>query len=214
MIRNCLEIRAGEPGDAFLRERLRNGMAMGEQLIRLVDEVPGEVTALLSRRAKPVEGSGLTSERAIRYGAVNSRAKDSLACLVRKVQEFLAHNHDHVCIVEDAMASRQDPGMCSSNLPTLFLDDNVYWYLTSDHTRDVETINSICFVIGDWGSIGIMASRPPGMVGGDRQEITLSTLSQLVAGVQRILVSAYDGEGYLIWYRGKWPGGTRRWGIF
>ena len=201
----CLEIRTGTPGDRFLRECLQDGKAMGEQLSWLVDEVPGEVTALVSRSSRPSDGVGLTSERSIREGCADSRAKDSLSCLARKARTFL-EDPDHVLVIEDAMVRRQAPFLLSIDLPSLYLVDQVYWYLVRDHITDVDKIERTLGVIGDWGTVGVMTSWPTGERASVGQEITLATVNQLVARVRRIIVGAYDGEGYLIWYRGGWEG--------
>ena len=206
MRRGCVEIRAGLQGDAFLRECLQNGKEMGKRLSRLMDGVSGEVTVLLSSGARAAAGEELTSERAMREGAINSRAKDSWSCLSRKVQRFLADSAGNMFVIEDAMAERHHQFMSSSDRQALFLGDSVYWYLSANHQGDMETICDTCFIVGDWGSIGIMTSWPVRCPIWDRKDMTSSDLDLLVTNVQRIVVGAYDGEGYLIWYRGGWKG--------
>jgi len=201
----CLEIPAGTSGDMFLRECLDNGMVMGEQLTRLVDEVPGKVTALLSQGSKPAAGVELTSETSLRDGTVGGRANDSLACLAKKVQRFLARP-DHVLIIEDALFRRQAPFLSSTDLPRLYVGDNVYWFVSNDLPGEPDEVRKTIHGLRFWGAVGIMTTWLLESPAVDRQDIALTTLNDLVAGVQRIVVSAYDGEGFLIWYRGGWEG--------
>ena len=210
----CMVLPAGKPGDIVLRECLRNGMPMGTQLERLVDEVSGDTTVVLSQRARPPEGYDLTSETCIRGGAPSIRGYGILAWIDRWVRQSLTGASDRVFVSEDAMGQRHHPFMAKPQPPVLFVGDNLYWFLTPDDRSNVERIRIHFCDLDIWGAIGILTSWPLNTPIADRLDITPSTLNELVARTQNIVVSAYDGDGFLIWYRGGWHGKTRRWGVF
>lgn len=195
----CEELQLNEPALAYIRECLECGKQLGKQLLTLLNKEHAQLTALLPQNVGTRRKLELMSE--FRFGGIGS-ASDTLSCLMKMTQEFLATNDNHICIIEDIIVQREDRWISSSNLPILFLSSDVYYFLSSKHHNDLEMIGKVISTLDAHRVTGILTSLPKGRNPLDeREEITLEDINDFADKTQMIMIGAYDGEGVLIWRR-------------
>ena len=112
----------------------------------------------------------------------------------------------NICLIEDAMSRRSDPGLSTTHMGLMFLDESVYWFLAEMEKDDMAKVSTTMHGLHFWGAIAVLTTCPPGGVVRDGHTLDSSSVKHMALEAQRILVSAYDGEGFLIWYRGGWEG--------
>jgi hypothetical protein len=119
--------------------------------------------------------------------------------LVAKIKEYLLEARDRVCILEDALKRPGDAVLGKLSTRYAIHDDEVYHLLfheDAEEQRILETLRAARSVPTFIGALSMWK--------GDPLEIKLGALSTsqikiLAANTQKLLVGAYDGEGYLIW---------------
>ncbi len=195
----CEELKLNGPSLIFIRECFECGKHLGKQLLTLLDQEGGQLTALLPQNVDTKRKLELMSE--FRFGGIGS-ARDTLSCLTKMIQEFLAANDNHICIIEDIIVQREDDWISSSNMPILFLRSDVYYFLSNKHRDDLEKIRKTVSTLDAHRVTGILTSLPERRNPfSEKQEITLEDVSDFVSKTYMIIINAYDGEGYLIWRR-------------
>lgn len=122
-------------------------------------------------------------------------------CLVEIIQKFLTKGQEHICIFEDALAKPSDPYMVSSTVPWLAFNDEVYYFLSwrdTDSRKIEQVIKEASNVYPP--TIGAMISVPDSReFTFEERKITIDQLKILAERTEKIIIGAYDGEGYLIW---------------
>jgi len=114
--------------------------------------------------------------------------------LVKIIQDFLSQGSSHVCVFEDYITSPAELIGESDAAATVVLDGVLYHVLDASRADQpavvmshVKTAHSINITVGVLTSL-------PGYVGGAAFHLT-----DLIAGLQAIIVDAYDGESYVLW---------------
>ncbi|MDA2910142.1 hypothetical protein MYX04_04305 [Nitrospiraceae bacterium AH_259_D15_M11_P09] len=113
---------------------------------------------------------------------------------------YLETDVRNACIFEDFYARQSDPSMGSSDPPWVALNDEVYYCLPPSSERRL--VNKVIFDASDVypGAIGAMTVWPeqePVEIAG--RTITADQLRVLAEHATRIIIGAFDAEGYLIW---------------
>ena len=202
MIGYCNEHKVSEKGIAYISECLEYGKSLGKQLATLINRESGHITALLPQDVDSKETPDLLSEYRFRYGGIGSRVGGTLTCLAKTVYQFLIEDADHICIIEDTIVLREDGWIESSDAPLLFLDNDVYWFLSSKHCDNLERIQRILSALDGERVTGILTSLPSERKPlREKQDITLKDINEFTERTEMIIIDAFDGEGYLIWRR-------------
>ena len=135
---------------------------------------------------------------------------DSESWLVADVQEFLGAGEERVLVVEDACTKPSDP--CVSQLigRTMAFGDELYHCVGADDFDAMTIRTCIQEASSAYMEIGLMSCVPPSILPSEARSVLSREVLELVAEkTQRIFVSAYDCEGYLIWRRKKRLGSER-----
>jgi hypothetical protein len=173
----------------YLDDRLAQGYNLGRFLLRHFNTRkgqartwgPGEPTCI------DLQEGGFTSLR------------ESVHWLAQDIREFLMAGSDKVCVFENAVAGRRDPGLSRVKSQLFFFEENVYHYLTAQDTAIEAIENTILEANSAWLSIGVLSVCPEMKQVGLRSKLeSVSILEQVAIGTIHIIVSAYDGEGYII----------------
>lgn len=203
-----------------LREYVRDCLSKGHSLARFLLQrqdlqagnictfIPHELDVTKEAMNDPRSGRlfpPISPERHEKVsGGVFVPIEHTSTILADVVQAFLQTSTQHVCIFEDAMAKPSDPSMLSRDLPWVAYNEEVYYFLPSgvDHAT---TMKAISYAFDFYpGLIGAMTSVSNGETRKhDKQAITEHQLETFAARTIQIVVSAYHGEGYIIWTQEK-----------
>lgn len=122
--------------------------------------------------------------------------------LMQIIQKFLSTGEGRVCVLEDALARPHDPSLSSADTRIVIFNSEVYHVLLSSDAEDNELILQTIRRASSWLFIGAMTSiLREGDFFLEAGKITSEKLKVLAERIEKIVVGAYDGEGYLIWER-------------
>jgi len=119
------------------------------------------------------------------------------------IEAFLRTAPGHIFIVENALARPSDPVLSSYGSHLLMFDEEVY-HLLLPQDRDEKIISQTLREAGYPYPplVGALASGAEEIgLSGESQQITFVQLRASAERAAKIIVGAYDGEGYLIWSR-------------
>jgi len=119
------------------------------------------------------------------------------------IQEFLAKKSENVCILEHIDARPSDTFMKKSKDDPIFTltdnDSDVYYFI-DDKDTSIVTIREAFDCVTSWSEIVFLSSMTNGLSSLRKsQKIDLENLEKIAKRTEKIIISAYDGEGYLIW---------------
>jgi len=119
------------------------------------------------------------------------------------IKSFLLGARNRVCLFEDRLASASDPWVATAKSRILTFGEEVYALLLrkdSNTAKGRETIREMATIYPP--SLAILTSVPEELYfpfASDKIEI--DQLGILAQRTERIIVGAYDSEGYLMWMR-------------
>jgi hypothetical protein len=216
------EIRLGPEAIEYIKDRLAQGKTLASLLLERRDLDGGEVVTFLPSNADLERISNFSQGGVLptpppethQHYTTPDGTKTVLvpvpgtsSHLVTTIQEFLKQGEGRICLFESAVARPTDGFLSSPNaqdLRVLTFEENVYYFLTEDDL-DREKINKTVSYAISYLVIGVFAqlSKEDQFLPIEQQitrgEITLDDLKLLAERTEKIIVGAYDGEGYLIW---------------
>ncbi|MBN2240863.1 MAG: hypothetical protein JW712_13910 [Dehalococcoidales bacterium] len=121
--------------------------------------------------------------------------------VVDTIHRYLSDNPSGVCIVDETLAKSTDKWLQRIETKILVYNDEVYHYVDYSRRTIKEIEEMISNSPGFWPPfIGVLTTIPAEMkkliIG---KEIHQDILNVAAKQTKKIIVSAYDGEGYLIW---------------
>ena len=127
---------------------------------------------------------------------------DYLACIVHL---FLTKNERRLCLFEEVLASRTDPTFPSPRIQQLtwLTYNSEIFYILAPQDNDATILETIKKANAGWYFLCIMADPPANFrITIAENQVTDDQLRILAEHAEKIVVGAYDREGYLIWQRG------------
>lgn len=207
------EIKFGSEATKYIYECLKDGKTLSKYLLEKLDLKSGKITTFLPadisdeeakqftegklKEPPPQTHKHITAEDGTKWKMVPKL--DMSFWLVTAIQTFLSNGEKRCCIFEDANAQPNDPYLASMKTRFLTFNKEVYHFLSWEDL-DAERILQTIRHAESWLFIGAMTSIPKEKdfyleVG----KITSDELSALAERTEKIIIGAYDGEGYLIW---------------
>jgi hypothetical protein len=119
------------------------------------------------------------------------------ALLGVEIRTFLDAGKERLCIFEDASAEPSDPFLKFIDTRFLTFERSVYHVICPDDSDE-----QILKTIGrahSWLFIGVMTSGPLEWEISSRPVLTLDEIRIFAENSVRIILGAYDGEGYITW---------------
>jgi len=120
----------------------------------------------------------------------------SVSLLVSEIATFLKARQRRSCIMENALAKPSDPYLAPFKNKILTFGEEVYHYLLPEDAQD-ETISKAVKVASSYLFIGALSSLPQAITP-TAGVVALDILKEYAARAEKIIVGAYDGEGYVI----------------
>lgn len=121
--------------------------------------------------------------------------------LIERIRDYLCGGKGRFCIFEEAYARPSDPAMLTKHVPFLILNEEIYYFLSwkdIDYNKIKQAINAA----GNFypGLIGALTELPEKQeLNFENKIISSEQLHILAKRAEKIIIGAYDGEGYLIW---------------
>lgn len=128
--------------------------------------------------------------------------------VVPAIQDFLAERNQNICIHEhiDARPTPQRMKHYADYPVLTFADQDVYFFI-DDAEATIASIRQPFGTIPSWNAKAFLTSLPDNAEPlRKHQEIDLNLLKLMAKRTEKIIVGAYDGEGYLIWSRSQSAG--------
>jgi hypothetical protein len=184
---------------SYMRSELEKDKSLSNLLLKSVNVEAGDFVALSAQKLESSEIDNLSLTNAI------PRLFESETLSVNKhpnihkelasiIHEYLS-NGAHACLLQNSLALKDDPWLGNAKSRIIFYRQEVYHLIlpSSSPTEILDAIressNGVQFVGAIfWGGVGI-----------SNDLISSTDLEEIVRTTRSIIVSAFDGEGYLIW---------------
>ena len=195
----------------YIKEFLSNGNSLAILLLNVLNLESGRVITFL-----PEDISGITVEDFKSGGKLpieaegnkfeteggtswTMQAKPSLKLeLIVAIQSFLQSTTNAICILENSLAKASDSNISDMKNVITFRQE-VYHYLLNRDISETEII-SIINEANSWSFIGVMTFLSEEQTDNSRpRSLDFESLELLAKKTVSIIVSAFDGESYLIW---------------
>jgi hypothetical protein len=122
--------------------------------------------------------------------------------LIPVIRDFLAKQENHLCVFAKISARAGDRLVDRTPTNLAIYREELYHFIGTANVS-IERIDQIFSWIDSLFIVGVLTSLPVGQHSlYHKQTISLSILEQLVDRAEKLIISAYDGEGNLIWHRG------------
>lgn len=116
------------------------------------------------------------------------------------IESFVQNDKSKICIFEDILAKSSDPCIKEMKTPYWTYNDRVFHFFPGEKKRDLsamDVLNSAKNSYLVWGAITSLNEQDDLVMG--KRDLEEDDLIKFAKGVEKIIVSAYDGESYLIW---------------
>jgi hypothetical protein len=120
------------------------------------------------------------------------------------VQEFLNASSDHIFILEDIVGQLTDPYVSRMTHPIWTYGKEIHHVVFGGQASTKDEIRRvISYSSSAWQHfIGVLTSWPNlAEFHPTRHELTPKELSNLASRAEKLLIGAYDNNGYLVWSR-------------
>lgn len=119
--------------------------------------------------------------------------------LTQIIEDYLKNKKNSICIFEDALLRPKDPVVSKIDTDILIINEEIYHFVSGNNINR-EKIKKTVRRASSWLFIAILVSCLHEIsVLHKNGPIKQSDLLILAKRVDKIIIGAYDGEGYLIW---------------
>ena len=215
-----VELELGIEAIMYIRECLADGNTLAKNLLASLDLSAGNVTTSLPKDANIEQAKTnfnwavlpeAPESELVHYTMEDGRKatmkpkyeEDSQT--VQAIQEYLQGELENLCVFENSIAEACDPQIYIRNKASKLwtFENEVYHILVGGKISEVRIRKAIKEASNAWPLfIGALTSFP-GQRNDYSQKKVLNTndLEVLAKRTQKLIIGAYDGEGYLIWNR-------------
>jgi hypothetical protein len=176
------------------------------QLLEMLDS--GHVLARLVRDAKVLNGArirtflpaGIPDNYVYDrwHGNEMSRAV-GLSWLASNLSEFLRKDYRAVVVMENANATKGDPGLSEMTSKLAYMDSEIVHILRNEDSDERQIKKSIGEAESLWQFVGLMTQASDKVLRASFPlELNRSDAEELVAHTRSVFFGAYDGESYII----------------
>ena len=189
---NCVQVTLGLEGLGYVRSRLATGNAFSGFLLQQTQRETAEVSALLP---EPYKAERLTF---FDLGGIASLTNARICAAALIAHEL--ETPTRVCLLEDALGNRADPGVRRRVSDHCFYGKEVYHYLSSANSSKPQVLRALQEAETLPVFVGAICSLPSGMERPSPNcDLTEMMLKTFAYHAYKLIVGAYDGEGYVVW---------------
>lgn len=200
-------------GIDFILERLRYGRTLSNLVARYIPIENGKIETFVHRsveRNKLIQFERGYISRDVPKSLSNFPEDDSKRAILPEmdffvlptIQKFLAESKQNICILEDIDGSPDNPWLTTSEPPPLFTfcDADVYFYIDEEEPTIATIRETFSMASAPWSTLAFLTSVPVDVTSlKTNQKVDMKSLDIIAKRTKKIVISAYDGEGYLIW---------------
>jgi hypothetical protein len=123
--------------------------------------------------------------------------------IINTIRIFVSEDERRICFFDDTLAKSTDSGLSEYSTLLKTYNNEVYHLINRERSTDKEIHETINWTYSFWPPIiGILTSLPDFLQRDiDEKQITVEIIETAGKRTEMIIVSAYDGEGYLIWHK-------------
>lgn len=200
----------------YIKALLQQGHQLAEVVLQRRDIDSASVTTFLPREL-PEEaiyafttGGKLPANpeltEYVQHGNIRSRLEvvpNTDSWLIDKIASFLRQGLNHICLIEDDLASPSDAGRVETDgLRMLSCDAHLYYALLSQDSGDRQLVERTIKEATSWRFIGVLSSlisAPEWPIGkGVTARLSQREIEEIADRTDFVIVNAYDGESYLV----------------
>lgn len=123
--------------------------------------------------------------------------------VVEMIQDFLLKDTSSFCVLEDALAFPTDPFLLDIAYPKYCSFGNDVYYYLSVGDADQEKIKLAISRSKSFLLTAVLTTVASDIHFRPKAQLKESDLRTIIDGLKKIIMSSYDGQGYLIWSREK-----------
>jgi hypothetical protein len=196
----------GPEANEYVRDVLEYGHSLARHLLRSRDLTVGRVVTRIAPDANTDELEKFEWGGKYYPEPISGRRRTPVDDLASYILSCLDATEERVCVFENHLGRRTDPWLEQAQSRVLFLGEEVYHVISSedadlDSTKaainEAEDVTLLVGVLSVWPQDSRLSS--------ERREITDEELRAIAQRAEKIIVRAYDGEGYLIWESRRFP---------
>ncbi len=211
------EINLAPSAIGYVRDALADGLTLSKHMLAELDVSAGRVTTGVPEDANmefierfqyggllppPPEAEWRRGVGKDGRGFIIMPQRSYTGYVVSTVRSFLEGATHRLCILENGVFRASDPFIQRGRPNVVTVQEEVYHLLVGSGHPD-ETVGRVIREAG-FGfppPVGALTSLPVGHPFFDEGHIASEDLRTMAARTEKIVVGAYDGEGYLIWHR-------------
>jgi len=175
----------------FFRERINTRLPLATAVLSHHDLARGRFRTLVAEHI-----SHVTRENLERGGLFRSSA--SREWVIDGIVKYLSAAPDRLCVLEDHVGRSSDPGLSLSRSRIVTCAEYVYFVLCADDTHRQRIERVLWDAASASITYGFMTAAPPAW-DPNSGRFSGQDLEYLADKTEKIVVDAYDGEGWLIW---------------
>jgi len=185
------EFDMGNSANAYIAKFLDWPRSLSKVLAMTVDVSIGRKMSSLP------EGTRLTNIENFAWGGITQK-DESVRWFVRKICGYLREDKTKIVLFQHAYSYAKDGWIKECNVPIICFGDEVYFVLLEQDVSDTARLTEVLRHADCPHMIGIMSSLPEDK-SIDQGRLDLDTITLLAQRTEHVFVSAFDGEGYIIW---------------
>ena len=123
--------------------------------------------------------------------------------LVDAISGFFTSGTGNLAVFENSLASANDPIISETSSRVLTFRGEVYHLLTPEEANPEKIVEAVDDAYSGPVFIGILSSVPASSLVRleTTQELSGYLLDSIAGNVSKLVIGAYDGEGFLLWHR-------------
>ncbi len=185
--------------NAYIHDLLNYPASLSQRIVKQYNLEEGATTAFLAAHRPPADVYRFTAAWA---NMTNEPVQVATAMLTR----LLCEEQHTFLVVEDRIHRRSDfseppvpPAL--ADLPVAFHGEEVYYILSHQHAAMIaRVVNALVGAVAPVAAVGFVVSLPMPSDWCPPLELTAHDLDLFAQHTHQIMVSAYDGESFLVWH--------------
>jgi len=175
----------------FFRERIKTGLPLATGVLSHHDLARGRLWTVV-----PEHVDHITRENLERGGVFQPPAPRDW--LFDTIAKFLSAGPARLCVFEDAVGRSSDSGCILLRSRQVTYGEYVYFVLCAEDAHRARIELALREAASAWITYGFMTAAPPDW-DPNSGRFSRQDLEYLANKTEKIVVDAYDGEGWLIW---------------
>jgi hypothetical protein len=189
----------------YIKSILKHGNTISSYLLKNCDLEKGKVITFLPFDVSKEDAKQFTFGGKFKYSTESAKMlpmpPNIYDYLVEVIQSFLKKGKGRLCIFEDKTSLPNDPLISLKDTRIFICESEVYYILCKEDAGNIEKINdTIWDSDSHWHFVCVMTSvSKENSVLKNNKKINHNDLKLLAERAEKIVIGAYDGEGFLIW---------------